>query len=66
MEKEKSHICPVFPDLICPQGKEMSNACTVRISGNYDPMLYFRDHLMLYCALYQNQQYEKNLNQQEK
>lgn len=66
MAKEKTPMCPVFPDLVCPQGKEMSSACTVRINGNYDPMAYFRDHLMLHCALYQNQQHKENLSRKEK
>ena len=66
MTQTKSNYCPVFPDLICPKGEKMSNACTVRISGNYDPMIYFRDHLMLHCALYRSEQQNKNLNKQEK
>ena len=48
-------MCPVFPDLVCPQGEKMSKACAVRFSGSYDPMIYFRDQLMLHCAIYQSQ-----------
>ena len=65
MSKNKVHLCPVFPDMICPQGEEMSKACSVRINGNFDPMLHFRDHLLLHCALYQNQQHSENLNSEE-
>jgi hypothetical protein len=54
MTETKQHACPVFPDMICPQGKEMSEACTVRINGNFDPMADFRDHLLLHCAIYQS------------
>ena len=56
MSPKKDPQCPVFPDMVCPQGQEMSYKCSVRINGEYDPMLYFRDHLMLHCAIYQNQQ----------
>jgi len=55
MENGTSKMCPVFPDLVCPQGEKMSAACAIRVSGNYDPMIYFRDHLLLHCALYQSQ-----------
>ncbi len=55
MSPKKDPPCPVFPDRICPQGHEMSHECSVRINGDYDPMLYFRDHLLLHCAIYQNQ-----------
>jgi hypothetical protein len=54
MTETKHHPCPVFPDMICPQGKEMSEACSVRINGNFDPMTDFRDHLLLHCAIHQS------------
>jgi len=57
--------CPVFPVLLCPQGKEMSKACSVRINGNFDPVTDFRDHLLLHCALYQNQQHSENFTKEE-
>ena len=66
MKDRTSPMCPVFPDLECPQGEEMSHACSVRISGNYDPMLYFRDHLLLHCALHRNQTHEEILKRKEK
>ena len=59
MAKNKKHICPVFPDMPCPQGQEMSEACTVRMNGDFDPMLDFRDHLLLHCAINQNEQAKK-------
>ena len=62
MKRQKSAMCPVFPGLVCPQGEEMSRACTVRINGIYDPMLFFRDHLLLNCALYQSQKHEELFN----
>ncbi|MBA7524329.1 hypothetical protein ES705_16466 [subsurface metagenome] len=65
MVEDKVHMCPVFPDLICPQGKAMSDTCSVRINGNFDPMANFRDHLLLHCALYQNQQYSDNFSKEE-
>jgi hypothetical protein len=65
MVEEQVYFCPVFPDLICPQGKEMSDACSVRINGNFDPMLDFRDLLLLHCALYQNQQEANSITNDE-
>ena len=61
MSRDKIHICPVFPDMICPQGEEMSEACSVRINGDFDPMADFRDHLLLHCAIYQNEERAKKL-----
>jgi hypothetical protein len=66
MVNKKSSMCPLFPDLICPQGEEVSNACSVRITGDFDPIAYFRDHLLLHCALYQNQQIEENLKRDKR
>jgi hypothetical protein len=65
MSENKKHICPVFPDMICPQGKEMSEACTVRINGEFDPMVDLRDHLLLHCAIHQNGQQAKKLETDE-
>ena len=59
MSETKKHPCPVFPKMICPQGKEMSEACSVRINGEFDPMIDFRDHLLLHCAIFQNEQQAK-------
>ena len=53
-QEKKKHICPVFPDMICPQGGQFSEACTVRIKGDFDPMENFRDYLLLNCAIFQN------------
>ena len=62
MVENKIHRCPVFPDLICPQGEKMSDACSVRINGDLDPVEIFRDHLLLHCALYQNMEQTNKLN----
>jgi len=48
--------CPIFPDLVCPQGPKASQACTVRVSGDFDPVLYFKDHLIVHCAIHRNQE----------
>ena len=61
MSEDKKHICPVFPEMICPQGAMMSEACTVRINGEFDPMADFRDHLLLHCAIFQNEEQVKKL-----
>jgi len=65
MSDDKIHFCPVFPDLICPQGEKMSNACTVRINGNFNPMENFRDHLLLHCALFQQKEQINKLGTEE-
>jgi hypothetical protein len=65
MSESKKHLCPVFPDMICPQGQEMSNACTVRINGDFDPMADFRDHLLLHCAIFQSAEHAKNLDKED-
>ena len=59
MSETKKHLCPVFPEMICPQGHEMSEACTV------DPMADFRDHLLLHCAIYQNGQKAQKLEKED-
>jgi hypothetical protein len=51
--------------MICPQGEKMSEACTVRINGEFDPMADFRDHLLLHCALFQNEEKTKKLESEE-
>jgi hypothetical protein len=43
--------CPLFPGNECPRGKKESEACRVRINGDFDPLLYFKDLLLLHCAL---------------
>ena len=65
MSEDRKHICPVFPEMICPQGEKMSEACTVRINGEFDPMADFRDHLLLHCALFQNEEQSKKLETEE-
>jgi hypothetical protein len=65
MSDTKKHPCPVFPDMICPQGQAMSEACSVRINGNFDPMVDFRDHLLLHCAIHQNNQQAKKLEKED-
>ena len=60
MTPPKKHMCPVFPDMICPQGEAMSNACSVRINGDFDPMSDFRDFLLVHCAIYQSKELNKS------
>ena len=61
MSEAKQAMCPLFPDLPCPQGMEASQECSVRVNGEFDPVLYFRDDLVLHCAIYQNQQKSNGL-----
>ena len=54
MSETNQAMCPLFPDLPCPQGIEASQECSVRVNGEFDPVLYFRDDLVMHCAIYQN------------
>lgn len=56
MNKEKKAMCPLFPEMACPQGKEASQECEVRVNGDFDPVLYFRDELVMHCAIYRKEQ----------
>lgn len=56
MKDSNQQKCPLFPDMFCPRGTEVSKACSVRINGDFDPVLYFKDHLILHCALHRNQE----------
>ncbi len=55
MSKKNQAKCPLFPDVVCPQGEEASEACQVRVNGEFDPVLYFRDELVIHCAIAQSQ-----------
>ncbi len=55
MNDEKFQYCPLFPDVICPRGMEAVKACEVRVNGNFDPVMYFKDQLVLHCALHRSQ-----------
>jgi hypothetical protein len=54
MSKQQKAMCPLFPDVECPQGAAASKKCNVRVNGEFDPVLYFRDELIMHCAIYQN------------
>ncbi len=54
---EKQAMCPLFPDVPCPQGDEAAEACTVRFEqANYDPVADFRDYLLMNCAILRAEQ----------
>lgn len=55
MEDKDKHQCPLFTDMVCPKGQEASEACSVRVNGDFDPMQYFKDRLILHCAIHRNQ-----------
>ncbi|TFG99847.1 MAG: hypothetical protein E4H13_08465 [Calditrichales bacterium] len=61
MPDTKKQICPVFPDLLCPRGEEASEACKVRLRGDFDPIQDFRDQLLLECAIFRSQQAENRI-----
>ncbi len=61
---EKQAMCPLFPDVPCPRGKEAADSCQVRMEeGDYDPVSDFRDYLMMNCAVLRAEQQRENKNQ---
>ncbi|MBN1407191.1 MAG: hypothetical protein JW956_05360 [Calditrichaceae bacterium] len=51
MSRSKPAMCPLFPDMPCPQGQDSADACKVRMEGDLNPLLNFRDYLFINCAL---------------
>jgi len=49
-------MCPLFPEVVCPQGKKAREDCRVRINGDFDAVAQFKDLLLLHCAVYRTQQ----------
>jgi hypothetical protein len=60
MSSIENQMCPLFPDMPCPKGKQAKKECSVRVNGNFDPVAFFRDQLLLHCALSQNEKQNKN------
>jgi hypothetical protein len=52
--------CPLFPENVCPQGEKSSNACKIRINGEFDPVAYFKDLLVMHCAIKIRQRQKEN------
>lgn len=65
MKEKPEHPCALFPDMQCPRGEEASHSCSVRVNGDFDPVLYFRDQLLLHCAIHRNQQRVVNNNEKD-
>ena len=65
MKDYSQQRCPLFPDMFCPRGPEASQACSVRINGDFDPVLYFKDHLIVHCAIQRNQERLVNESRQK-
>lgn len=51
MSEIKKAMCPLFEDVECPQGNEASEACKVRLDGDYDPISDHRDYIFMNCAV---------------
>ena len=51
MTASKEAMCPLFPDVVCPQGAEAAESCNVRLHGDYDPMMDFKDYAFMNCAI---------------
>jgi len=59
MSEKKPDMCPYFPDMPCPQGKESADACLERVSDDFDPMTGFRDYQIMDCAIKRARQNEE-------
>lgn len=59
MSDEKKHMCPLFPEQVCPQGKDAADACAVRVNGDYNPVTDFKDLLVMHCAIQKSNQESK-------
>jgi hypothetical protein len=62
MQNSNQVMCPLFPDMPCPQGNESADACKVRLRGDYNPLSDFKDYLIMNCAIQQAKENEKNKN----
>ncbi len=51
MPKSKQAMCPLFEDVVCPQGDEAAAGCSVRLEGDYDPINDFKDYIFMNCAI---------------
>lgn len=51
MSKSNKAMCPLFPDMPCPQGHESAKSCQVRLDNNFNPLSDYKDYLFLNCAL---------------
>lgn len=60
MPNKNQQICPLFPDVACPQGKKASEECRVRINGDFDAVAQFKDLLLLHCGIYRSQQQKES------
>lgn len=60
MPKSKKAMCPLFPDIPCPQGHDSAESCKVRMEGNYNPLSDFKDYLFMNCAMQRARESEKN------
>lgn len=59
MAIKENQMCPLFPEIACPRGKEAAAACSVRINGQFDPVTDFKDLLVMHCAIYRSEQQRK-------
>jgi hypothetical protein len=60
MVHSKLQKCPLFRDQVCPRGEKASHACRIRMNGDFDPVVYFKDLLVMHCAIYNSQLHKEN------
>jgi len=63
MKNENEEMCPLFPDLPCPRGKDSADDCQVRMESGYDPLIDFKDYLFMNCAIQRANEREKRISE---
>lgn len=51
MSKKQQPMCPLFEDVVCPQGQDAVDSCQVRLDGDFDPMSAYKDYVFMNCAI---------------
>jgi len=64
MIKKQQPMCPLFEDVICPQGAEAVDSCQVRLDGDYDPMNDYKDYVFMNCAIRRAREQDSETNSQ--
>ena len=65
MPNSKQAMCPLFDDVVCPQGDEVAAGCRVRLEGDYDPINDFKDYVFMNCAIRRAREQEQGPEKQD-
>ena len=64
MTEENQAMCPLFPNIPCPQGDQAANQCQVRLDADYDPIRDHKDYLFMHCAIHRAEEDNARSNKQ--